>query len=229
LTQLLKKGLEKGPDDEQEKKKKMVKDLVKKVAQEGMKESCLDHTKYKYTVACSLRQSRFCTYSKERTAPLLEMTTNQHKEIEEQVGICVHAIVPLSKDGMFVRCFYNREDKDGTLIKIMPQSILLFPSTVIMEYGRLTNVDGHRHLLLKILYTQKGKVPFDMTLARREYPHLKETKDTLAAAGDVGDDWEKDFRFVNYRKVDQKTEKDPTALKFLESTESNKLEELYTK
>jgi hypothetical protein len=151
LTQLLKKGLEKGPDDEQEKKKKMVKDLVKKLAWEGMKECGLDHTNYIYTVACSLRQSRFCTYSKERTAPLLEMTTNQHKEIEKQGGVCVHAIVPLSKDGMFIRCFYNREDNDGTLIKIMPQSIQLFPSTVIMEYGRLKNVDGHCHLLLTIL------------------------------------------------------------------------------
>jgi hypothetical protein len=94
---------------------------------------------------------------------------------------------------MFIRCFYYREDNDGTLIKIMPQSILLFPSTVIMEYGRLTNVDGHRHLLLKILYTPVGKAPFDMTLARREYPHLKETKDALAAAGGRGGDWEKDF------------------------------------
>jgi hypothetical protein len=68
-----------------------------------------------------------------------------------------------------------------------------------------------------------------MTLARREYPHLKETKDALAAAGDVGDDWEKDFRFVHYRKVDQKTDKDPTALKFLNSKESDNLEKLFAK
>jgi hypothetical protein len=106
---LFKDGLESGNEEDQNNKKKQVKDFVTYLVQEGMKQTGIDNEETTHvTVDCSLRQSQFCTFSKERTAPLVEMTYKQHEEMEAEGGLCVHALVPLSKDGLFVRFFTTK-------------------------------------------------------------------------------------------------------------------------
>jgi hypothetical protein len=222
VTQLLKPGFAVFADKEKEgeegeqgtersKKEKILKDLVTDIMNEGWervygKGSSENKAKdVLVTMACCLRQSRFCTASRERVAPLVEMSFQQQKQMKDKGGVCVHALVPLSTDGLIVRFFYNRDDKNGTLIKVMPDTILYFPSTAIMEYGRLTNIDGHRHLLIKILFTKGngGQPAIDMSGSVREYPHLDATMNEMMEAneGKMPDDWEREFRFVTYPRL----------------------------
>jgi hypothetical protein len=166
------------------------------------------------------------------------MSYKQHDAMESNGGVCMHALVPLSHDGLIVQFFYNCDDNNGTLIKIMPTTILLFPSTAIMEYGRLTHINGHRHLLIKVLYTKKPKngqptikptikPAINLKDSIREYPHLSDTmKGMEDKNGKMPDDWEREFRFVTYPKLaNNKTE--DSVLKFLESEESAAMEDLY--
>jgi hypothetical protein len=158
------------------------------------------------------------------------MSYKQQNEMESNGGVCMLALVPLSPEGLIVRFFNNREDKYGTLIKIMPTSILLFPSTAIMEYGRLTHINGHCHLLIKVLYTKNpkdGQPAISLEDSIREYPHLSATMKGMAdEKGKMPDDWEREFWFVTYPKLaNNKTE--DSVLKFLESEESKAMEDLY--
>jgi hypothetical protein len=196
-----------------------------------MKQTDIDNKETTHvTVDCSLRQSRFCTFSKEQTAPLVEMTYKQHEEMEAEGGLCVHALVPLSKDGLFVRFFYNKDDRQGTIIKVMPTTILIFPSTAIMEYGRVTHIEGHRHLLVKMLYTRNKNVPaIDLKAAVREYPHLEATVDAMKNqdTGEMPDKWEHGFRHVTYPALEGNPKGKENILKFLESKASKDLDELF--
>jgi hypothetical protein len=158
------------------------------------------------------------------------MSYKQHNEMESSGGVCMHALVPLGPKGLIVRFFYNREDSNGTLIKIMPTSILLFPSTAIMEYGRLTRINGHRHLLIKVLYTKypkDGQPAISLEDSIQENPHLSATMKGMAdEKGKMPDGWEREFWFVTYPKLaNNKTE--DSVLKFLESEESKAMEDLY--
>jgi hypothetical protein len=227
---LFKDGLESGNEEDRNSKKKQVKDFVTYLVQEGMKQTDIDNEETTHvTVDCSLRQSRFCTLSKEQTAPLVEMTYKQHEEMEAEGGLCVHALVPLSKDGLFVRFFYNKDDRQGTIIKVMPTTILMYPSTAIMEYGRVTNIDGHRHLLVKMLYTKNKDVPaVDLGAAVREYPHLEATVKAMQdpETGELPDNWEHGFRHVTYPALEDNPKGKENILKFLESKASKDLDEL---
>lgn len=238
LYNLLKGGIETRKEEDAE---NQLWDFVESLVEEGRKQcygggddgSTGDD--YLVRVAASLRQSRFDTYSKERTAPLTEMTCRQHDDMERNGGKCVHALVPLSSDGLFIRFFYNRHDKEGTLIKVMPDTILLFPSTAIMEYGRLTHIDGHRHLILKIQYTKKTsgretEAAFDMETAEREYPHMENTVAKMEDdnGGELPENWEKDFRYLTYPGL-ATNPKDRPALEFLESLESEAVDTLHAK
>jgi hypothetical protein len=135
-----------------------IQEFVTQLVEEGKRKVGLASTEsadIHVTVACSLRQTRFETNHRDRTAPMIEMSYGQHYEMRKNGGKCVHALVPLSDDGMFTRFFHSKDDQNGTMIKLMPTTILMFPSTAIMEYGYLTNINGHRHLLFKILYSEK--------------------------------------------------------------------------
>jgi hypothetical protein len=201
LLLLLKDGLESGSDEENKYNKEDISRLMHEIVKHGFKNlRSLRNANMKntlVTVACSLRQSRFDTYSRERTAPLVEMSYKQHNAMESNGGVCMHALVPLSHDGLIVQFFYNRDDNNGTLIKIMPTTILLFPSTAIMEYGRLTHINGHRHLLIKVLYTKNpkdGQPAISLKDSIQEYPHLSATMNGMEAKnGKMPDGWEREF------------------------------------
>jgi hypothetical protein len=180
-----------------------------------------------YNVRCSLRQSRFSTAIKERTAPMWEMTTEQHEKLHELGGRCVHFILPLCDEIMMFRLFKNREDNKGTQVMLMPGTIAMFPSTAIMEYGRVTNVKGHPHLLVKVIVT-KDEMDLNclqlLAENKREYPHLPKTTKKFQTQHE--DDWERDLRFVDYltplpRMKGLETSK--LDLAFLESRESKTL------
>jgi hypothetical protein len=109
------------------------------------------------------------------------MTYKQHEEMEAEGGLFV-CTCSGAVEQRWVVCpfFYNTDDRQGTIIKVMPTTILIFPSTAIMEYGRVTHIEGHRHLLVKMLYTKNKNVPaIDLKAAVREYPHLEATVDAM--------------------------------------------------
>ena len=223
---LLKKELEKGTEEEANAKQEAVHTFIKKLVDRGKQELSIDESQeVEVTVACCLRQTRFDTYARERTAPLVEMSYAQHEEMRANKGKCVYFLIPLCKDGLFVRFFRNRDDNRGILIKVMPTTMLMYPSPCIMELGRTQDIGGHRHLVVKIMYTHGQEPAFDMEDAEHEYPHLVATMEEVKEATPEGEDWETRFRFVTESMVDE-VPAIPTPLSFLESKESVALDDL---
>ena len=217
--------------EEKDKNHRLTVEMVHHWAEVGAEELGFNKNDYNYHMSCSVRQSRFSTAIRERTAPHLEMSKEQHEEMIEKEGGCVHLYLPLCNEMMYIRVFQNRYDKKGVVIGLMPGTVTIIPSTALVENGRVTNIKGHRHLKITIKYFKNDKThaatESRLLTATREYPHLEATMMAMKEAhgAQLPDDWEKDFRFISYWKIPS-VSGSPTAperLDFLESTASNTL------
>jgi hypothetical protein len=169
---------------------------------------------YTYHYKCHFRVSRFETAVRERTGPVLEMTEIQYRDLVEKGAHCLHFLVPLCEDGLLLRVFKNRHDFRGTILKIMPDTILIYPPTLMMEFGRCTHVRGHRHLLVKIMYspTLEGQPPvFNLDEATREYPHLPNATADLRKKQTPNElkHWELPIKFHSFPRYVQHSQHPP--------------------
>jgi hypothetical protein len=170
---------------------------------------CKDQKFDKYLNA-SYVHSRFDTTIIVRPAPHIEMTLACIHEQMKQGTYVKNFVVPGS-EGVWLRFFSGQKDFRGRLIKLEPDSILGYPSTAIIEVGRISHIEGNPYYLIQVvLKAQKDDGgqsrppnPFPKENFHLTYPHLLGTVKKMRKSarkkstdGRLPPDWEKSLRTV---------------------------------
>ena len=103
------------------------------------------------SVKVSYCHSRFSTIKKERTLPHKCYTDEQDKKLLRSECIPFTVIVPLSKAGVWIRLFRDKSDTHGYLVYCDYGSALVYPSSMLQELGRITNIGGNPHLMMQVI------------------------------------------------------------------------------
>ena len=164
---------------------------------------------YTSTVSCKVSycHSRFSTVKKERTLPHKCYTDEQDNSLLRNKCIPFTVLVPVSKAGVWIRLFQNKSDTHGYLVYCDYGSALVYPSSMLQELGRITNIGGNPHLLMQVIVKAFQDEPSNdeieklqasfigyQTKQERTYSHIPKTVEY--EKDKKGNKWEMGLRMV---------------------------------
>ena len=127
---------------------------------------------YNKTIVYRALQGAFHCGRKYTTLPHTVLSRRQLLDLAAAGGHAVSCLIPVGPTSTVVRFFSNLKDTQGWLTYVAPNTMLVFPATLMHELGRITHLSGNPHLLVTLVFTKANDATLDPAAFQLDYHHV---------------------------------------------------------